>query len=154
ASPSFRHYLSPEQFTERFGPTAADYQAVIDFANSNGLKITHQNANRLVLDVEGTVTNIEKAVRINLRTYRHPTEARNFFAPDPAPSLTTGTRIVHIGGLNNYIRPHPKHVRGAKAVTSKIGSAPGGGLMGNDFRQAYVPGTTLTGAGQCVGLVE
>jgi subtilase family serine protease len=29
-----------------------------------------------------------------------------------------------------------------------------GDLFGNDFRNAYVPGTTLTGAGQSVGLVE
>ncbi|HUC85089.1 MAG TPA: S53 family peptidase, partial [Candidatus Acidoferrales bacterium] len=36
------------------------------------------------------------------------------------------------------------------------GTAPDGSgdLFGNDFRNAYVPGTTLTGAGQCVGLVE
>ena len=26
--------------------------------------------------------------------------------------------------------------------------------MGNDFRQAYVPGTTLSGAGQNVGLLQ
>ena len=26
ASPNYRHYLTPEQFTARFGPTDADYQ--------------------------------------------------------------------------------------------------------------------------------
>src|SRR6266566_3036034 len=31
ASPSFHHYLTPEQFTEQFGPTEQDYQAVIAF---------------------------------------------------------------------------------------------------------------------------
>ena len=28
ASPNYRHYLTPEQFTEQFGPTEKDYQAV------------------------------------------------------------------------------------------------------------------------------
>src|ERR1051326_8026094 len=37
ASPNFRQYLTPAQFTERFGPTEKDYQAVINFAQSHGL---------------------------------------------------------------------------------------------------------------------
>ena len=36
----------------------------------------------------------------------------------------------------------------------RTGSAPDGLYWGNDFRAAYVPGTTLTGAGQTVGLFE
>jgi subtilase family serine protease len=32
ASPNFRQYLTPAQFTESFGPTVQDYQAVIAFA--------------------------------------------------------------------------------------------------------------------------
>ena len=40
ASPNYHHYLTPEQFTERFGPTEQDYQAVIAFAKANGLTVT------------------------------------------------------------------------------------------------------------------
>ena len=39
ASPNFHHYLTPEQFTEKFGPSQEDYQAVIDFAKSS-LRLT------------------------------------------------------------------------------------------------------------------
>ena len=39
-------------------------------------------------------------------------------------------------------------------ATPKEGSAPGGQLWGNDFRNAYVPGSALTGTGQSVGLLE
>ncbi len=34
------------------------------------------------------------------------------------------------------------------------GTGPSGYYAGNDFRNAYVPGTTLNGAGQSVGLLE
>src|SRR5215813_9657025 len=34
------------------------------------------------------------------------------------------------------------------------GSGPGGNYVGNDFRAAYVPGVSLTGSGQTVGLLE
>src|ERR1019366_3983936 len=38
--------------------------------------------------------------------------------------------------------------------TPKGGSGPSGTYMARDFRAAYVPGVTLTGAGQTVGLGE
>jgi subtilase family serine protease len=55
SSPQYRHYLTPEQFTEKFGPTEQDYQAVVDFANRNGFRITATHPNRLPLDVDASV---------------------------------------------------------------------------------------------------
>jgi hypothetical protein len=153
ASTSYRHYLTPEQFTERFGPAEQDYNSLIDYVKAAGLNVTRQHSNRVVLDVEGAVADIEKAFRVTLRTYQHPTESRAFYAADVDPSIPQGLRILHIAGLNNYTLPHPRHVR-HDDVTAKVGSGPRGQLWGNDFRNAYVPGTTLTGAGQNLGLVE
>ncbi|MGP8200891.1 MAG: protease pro-enzyme activation domain-containing protein [Limisphaerales bacterium] len=158
ASPNYRHYLTPEQFTARFGPTERDYQTLVNYAKANGFKVTRQYPNRLMLDVEGAVADIEKALHVTMRTYPHPTEARTFYAPDVEPSLDAGVRIAHIGGLDNFTRPHPKHrhhaVNGVAKASTKEGSAPGGQLWGNDFRDAYGPGTTLSGAGQNLGLLE
>src|SRR5579863_1636239 len=108
ASPQFHQYLTPEQFAERFGPTVEDYQAVMDFAKANGLQVTTLFPNRVVLDVEGTVANIEKALHVTMRVYNHPTEARTFYAPDTEPSLDLTVAVLHIGGLDNYALPHPK----------------------------------------------
>jgi subtilase family serine protease len=157
ASPNFRQYLTPEQFTEMFGPTEQDYQAVIDFAKTNGLTVTGMSANRVLLDVSGSVADIEKAFQVTMRTYRHPTEARDFFAPDTEPTVDAALSVVDIQGLSDFSRPHPKLVkRGVANAMPQNGSAPGGSgsYFGNDFRNAYVPGTTLTGAGQMVGLLE
>src|SRR4029077_12275791 len=49
ASTNFDQCLTPEKFTETFGATEQDYQAVADFAVSHGLKITVKHPNRLVL---------------------------------------------------------------------------------------------------------
>jgi hypothetical protein len=157
-SPLYRHYLTPDQFTERFGPTEQDYQKVIAFAEANGLKVTARHGNRLVLDVRGTPAIIDRAFHVTLRTYHHPTEARDFFAPDREPSVATNLSIIDISGLNNYSRPKPqslikKNVPSARA-TPRLGSGSGGTFFGSDFRTAYVPGTPLTGAGQLVGLVQ
>src|ERR1700677_491566 len=51
ASPGFRKYLTPEEFTALFGPTAQEYEAVKSFAQSNGLTVTTAYNNRLLVDV-------------------------------------------------------------------------------------------------------
>jgi subtilase family serine protease len=160
ASPNFRHYLTREELTARFGPTEQDYEAVKNFARTNGLAIAVKHDNRLLLDVTGPVAAIEKAFHITLRTYRHPTEARDFFAPNTEPMVDAALPVIDILGLSDFSRPHPKWTKGnAKHVSPKKvanGTAPddSGDLFGNDFRNAYVPGTRLTGAGQSVGLLE
>jgi len=156
-----------------------------------------------VLDVAGSAAAVEKALHITLRTYQHPTEARQFFAPDTEPAVAADLPVADIQGLSDFSKPHPKFTRrvvakelngqaakapvavagqngggdmgresngqAARATTepklndvdssravSKIGSAPDGSetYFGDDFRNAYAAGTTLTGAGQMVGVLE
>jgi hypothetical protein len=158
ASPEYHHYLTPEQFTERFGPTEADYQSVVTFARGHGLQVTTLHPNRLLLDVSGTVPAIESALHVTFYTYQHPTENRTFFAPNTQPTLDLATPILRISGLDNYYRPRPHYVTRsqikANTASANTGSGPEGTFRGGDFRAAYVPGTTLTGTGQTVGLLQ
>ena len=158
ASPNYRQYLTPEQFTEQFGPTEQDYQAVIDFAKTNGLTVTGMCANRVLLDVSGSVADIEKAFQVTMWTYRHPKENRMFYAPDAEPSVDVAVPILHVSGLDNFELPHPKlkiePAAQPAGMTPNAGSGPGNTYVGNDFRAAYVPGVSLNGAGQTVGLLQ
>ena len=123
---------------------------------TNGLALTHTHANRVLLDVTGNVADIERALHITLRTYRHPTEDRDFYAPDTEPTVAASLPVLDISGLSDYGRPRSLlHLRPAgEQAVPEIGSAPGGAYMGRDFRTAYAPGTALNGFGQMVGLVE
>ena len=58
ASPSYHHYLTSDQFTARFGPADNDYNAVIQFAASNGLKVVRIHPNRAVIEVSGAVSKV------------------------------------------------------------------------------------------------
>ena len=158
ASSNYRRYLTPAQFTEMFGPTKEDYQALISFAAANGFTVTATHPNRVVLDVAGAVTNIERVFQVTMRIYQHPREARTFHAPDVEPSLGLTVPVLNISGLEDYSLPRPNHRLKALAPTAVVlpngGSGPGGSYRGNDFRAAYVPGTALTGTGQSVGLLQ
>jgi uncharacterized repeat protein (TIGR01451 family) len=155
ASTNYHKYLTPAQFTEQFGPTAQDYQTVSNFARQNGLTVIGTHPNRVLLDVAGTVTNIQRAFHVTLRTYHDSVRARSFFAPDAEPTVATTLPILSVGGLDNYYLRQPNLVaEPSGGRVPSIGSGPGGSYQGSDFHKAYVPGTALTGAGQNVGLLQ
>ena len=164
ASPNFRKFLTPEEFTARFGPTEADYAAVMNFARTNGLAVTGTYGNRLVLDVAGTAAAVGSAFHVTFRMYRHPTENRDFFASDTEPSVDAALPVADVQGLSDYSRPHPKFYRADPAGISGKTATPNSGsgpvvngvatYLGDDFRNAYAPGSALDGSGQAVGLLQ
>lgn len=157
-SASFHHYLSVQEFTSRFGPAAADYAAVINFAHANGLDVVDIAANRMIVDVEGPAANIESAFHVSLGVYQHPTESRTFYAPDREPTVDLDVPLLHVSGLDNFSLPHAKNIRSSQqpsgGSSKTTGSGPNGDFIGSDMRAAYYGSGPLTGAGQSVGLFE
>ena len=158
ASPKYHQFLTPAQFAEQFGPTEADYQAVAAWADARGLKVRETHSNRTLLHVKGSVGDIERALNVSLHLYQHPTESRNFYAPDTDPTLDLSVPVLSISGLDNYQIPKPlsiaKPLSQVPNAKANAGSGPFGTYMGYDFRDAYIPGTSMTGAGQTVALFE
>jgi subtilase family serine protease len=156
AGPNFRQYLAPAQFAERFGPSEEDYQALAAFFEAHGLAVTGTHPNRAILDVGGTVADIESTFHVNMLNWSHPTRG-TFFAPDREPSVDAGVTILDITGLDNFVLPRPMDIKThpvSHATPFTTGSGPDGLFMGGDFRAAYAPGVALNGAGQSVGLFE
>jgi uncharacterized protein (TIGR03437 family) len=157
ASTDYRQYLSPQEFTDRFGPTEEDYRKVTEFAQASGLAIIATTPNRMLLDIRGTVADLERAFQFTLRTYRDPNAARTFHAPDTEPSVPADLPILDVEGLDDYAPPRPMNLQIHKlddVVSNVTGSGPNGLFMGADYRAAYAPGIDLDGAGQTIGLLE
>jgi subtilase family serine protease len=157
SSPKYQHFLSVAEFTERFGPTQQDYDAVVSFAKANGFTVTKTPPNRLLVDINGTVGQIEKAFHVGMMVYKHPTENRTFYSPDREPSLDLSVAVAHIAGLNDYSIPHPKLKKlppGTPARSNATGSGPQGAYRPSDMRAAYYGSGSLTGTGQSVGMLE
>jgi subtilase family serine protease len=163
ASPQYRHWLTPDEIAQSYGPTEEDYQAVIAFAQANGLKVTRQQSDHTLLGVSGAVTDIEKMLHVKMQVYQHPTEDRTFYAPDVEPSFDLALPLWHISGLSdfNISRPgmlagHPVNPVFTNPPPNKFnmygGSGPGNSYVGNDFRNLYALGVSLKGSGQKVGI--
>jgi subtilase family serine protease len=159
-NPSFRKFLTVEQFTEQFGPSRGDYEIVQSFAKANELQILSTSRNRMNLRVRGSVENIERALHVTMGVYQHPTESRTFFAVDREPTPDMPVRLWSISGLDNYSIPKPmlKRLDASAKLNAKsnatTGSGPSESFLGSDMRAAYYEGTALTGSGQSLGLLE
>jgi kumamolisin len=155
-SPSYRQFLKVEEFTARFGPTQQDYDAVVDWAETNQFTIAGMSRNRMNLDVTGSVAAIESAFHVKMGLYQHPTENRTFYAPDREPTVDLPFELWHIAGLDNFSIPHSTLTRRSLEATSEAttGSCPEQSFCGSDMRAAYYEGSTLNGSGQSLGLLE
>jgi len=156
SGPSYRHFLTVPEFTARFGPTQEDYDAVVQYALSNGFKVVGGSRDGMDVQLEGSVTSIEAAFNVSMGVYQHPTENRTFYAPDREPTVYLPFSLWHISGLDNYSIPHPLYHHQNLTVKSNAttGSGPSASFLGSDMRAAYYGGTALTGAGQNLGLLE
>jgi subtilase family serine protease len=156
SSPNYRQYVTPAQFTARFGPSQEDFDAVLQFAKANGLTVTGGSRDSMDIQMTGTVGAVERAFHVQINLYQHPTEDRTFFAPDREPTVDLPFQLWHVTGLDNYSIPQPTFVRRTAPAKSNAttGSGPGASFLGSDMRAAYYGGTSLTGSGQYIGLLE
>ncbi|MEV4559486.1 protease pro-enzyme activation domain-containing protein, partial [Kitasatospora sp. NPDC049285] len=104
-SVEFGHYLTPAQFTEKFGPTQADVDQVRAYLAAQGLKVTAVSGNRQVVDASGPAAKIAQAFGTHESTYTDPQQGgRAFFANDGAasvPSALAGV-VEGVSGLSDH----------------------------------------------------
>src|ERR1700691_6163044 len=166
ASPFFHQFLTPQEFTARFGPSQEDWNALVAFAKTNGFEIVSGSRDAMDLRLIGTVANVEQAFHVTMGIYQDISKSRTFYSPDREPTTNLPFPLWHISGLDNYSIPHPKFVKKSdyakahgmrpqdRVPYATSGSGPSASFLGSDMRAAYYGGTALTGAGQNLALFE
>ncbi|BDI29865.1 pseudomonapepsin [Capsulimonas corticalis] len=151
-SPNFRRFLKPGEFAGRFGPTEADYQKLVQFAQSHGFSVTQTFSNRMVVDVAGPVSAVQTTFHVNELVYRRANGSQ-FFAPDREPTVDDAVQVplLAVGGLDNADPPHQKYA----FKPFKLKAATGiGGYSPSDFKTAYSFPTSLNGSGITLGVFQ
>ena len=105
-SPQFHKFLSENEWDARFAPAEQDEQAVVSWAQNQGLTITARYPNRLLVDLEAPVATIEKAFNVAINEYQVRTESH--FSNDRDPSIPASlANVIHaVLGLNNIEVAH------------------------------------------------
>lgn len=153
----FGQYLTPEAFTEGYGPTQADYDAVKNYVQSHGLTITHESSNRLLINVSGTAGAIRSAFNVQLNQFKSAS-GREFHSIDTEPTVPAdiAPTVQAILGLDNSNLPAPQihHALAANSAHAATLTGPYNTFGPADIVTAYDLPSTLKGSGQVVAVVE
>lgn len=149
-SPSYRHFLTPRQFRQRFGPTPRAVDQVTRWLRDAGLRVTDVSGSRQVVDVTGTATRVERAFATALASYTDTRSHRRFYATGRPPSLPAPVArlVLGVAGLDSHA---VRHTSGA--LHSRTRAAPTG-LTPQQLRAAYHLGPLGDGGGTTIALWE
>ena len=131
-SPNFHKFLTAEEWNARFAPSAEDEQKVVDWAQSQGLTVTHRYSHRLIVDLEGPASVIEKVFGVTINSYQVGEDVDFSNDRDPLIPASLSNIVTSVQGMNNIQKEH--------------GSAPGSEhLKAPDYIPGPVvgPGSTL-----------
>ena len=157
SSPSYRHFLTVQEFTARFGPSQEDYDAVIRFAKANGFTVVGGSRDGMDVQLKGSVADIETAFHVTHGCLPAPHGKPHILCSGPGAHGGPAVPGCGTSRVWTTIRSRiPPLVHRNLSVKSNAttGSGPSRSYLGSDMRAAYYGGTALTGAGQNLGLLE
>lgn len=129
-SPSYRHFLTPQQFRQQFAPSQASVTAVQKFLRSAGFSVVNTPTNNHFVAAEGTVAQAQTAFGVKLGEYL--AFGKTLRAPESAVSVPSSLAgiVQGVTGLDQsaqLLRPSssagngPKQVHGAPGVGFRAG---------------------------------
>lgn len=118
ASPNYRHYLTTQQFAQRFGANDTTVQAVSSYMKSFGLSVTSLSAGHVLLHVSGSTDNIAHAFEANVVTVRSSSgDLGAQFTNHATLPANIAQQIQGIYGLSTVV-PKTSHLLHASATSA------------------------------------
>jgi alpha-tubulin suppressor-like RCC1 family protein len=150
----YRQYISDADYATYYSPTAQSYSALQSFVQASGFTVSNTYSDHELIDVYGTVGQLNQMLFLNLNYYQRP-DGTSFFAPDRSPSLMLSEPVLQVAGTNNSVLFAPASSCSFSS-SAQHGHGPNNDLLAPDLRVAYLSGCSeaLTGAGQSIGLIE
>ncbi len=149
-SSMYRHYLTPREFGDQFGPSLAEYQQVVDWALAYNLEVTRQEPSRTTMSVRGKAVDVEHAFGTSLRQWQ---DSRGTFrAPSASLNVAPGLGLLFGGvlGLDDAQLWHSHRV----PVPPASPQAGTGSRVPSDLQTMYnVDQITQRGEGETVGIL-
>lgn len=153
ARDSRRGPMSREEFAASYGADPADVDAVRAFAADHHLDVTQVNQPARTVLMAGTAAAMSDAFGVELHRYRHPEgEYRGREGEISLPANLAGI-VIGVFGLDNrpQVRPRIHWAPGEAGIAAprdvKTFAVP-------DVAQLYAFPTNVTGAGQCIAILE
>jgi subtilase family serine protease len=154
ASPEFRHFLSPQEYAQRYGADSATVAGVVAALRAAGLRVATSTATANLLTAQGTVAAMNALFGVRLGDYCD-THGQRYIAPEVAPHIPTSLGGVSgVLGLDTRSEMHTgSHLLPRRPLVSGVaGFGPTELRTAYDLKSLYAAG--LSGANQTVALPE
>ncbi|HXR77195.1 MAG TPA: S53 family peptidase, partial [Bryobacteraceae bacterium] len=102
SSPEYHHWLTPDEFGQRFGPADADVQAVTAWLGSHGMRVSRVSRGRSVVEFSGTAGQVQDAFHTEIHRYVVGGEGHLANASDPQVPAALATVVAGVASLHNF----------------------------------------------------
>lgn len=135
-SAHFRQWLTPAQFGQQFGLSAADLGKVTSWLSSQGLTVSYVAPSSTLVRVGGTIAQLQQAFGTSIHSVSSRGELHIANVTDPVLPTAIASVVSGIAGLNDF-QPH-SHAR-TRTITPAFSSGQTGNryLSPGDFQVIY-----------------
>jgi len=137
-SPNYHHWLTPEQYADRFGASSSDIGKITAWLQSEGLTVTSVARGRNWIAVNGTAAQVEAAFKTELHHYLANGEMHFANATDPSIPAALDGMVHAIRGLNDFRMKPARRQKNPNNTTPDYTSTHGNHYLApNDLATIY-----------------
>ena len=153
ASPSYRRWLNPEEYADRFGLSRNDFGKVVAWLQSQGFSVDYTARGRNWVGFSGTAREIRNTFQTEVHRYLAEGETHYANATDPAIPAALAPVVALVRGLDDFrLSPHARSARPHFTGPDGLHA-----LMPNDLATIYdiapLYQAGITGSGQQIVVV-
>jgi uncharacterized protein (TIGR03437 family) len=154
-SPDYHHWLTPEEYAQRFGASDADISKITQWLQQQGLQVASVARGRNWIVASGTAAQVEPAFQTEIHSYVADGETHYANASEPSVPAAFGSVVQGIRGLNDFrMKPRVRPLLAKPAYTSSSSEAhylaPDDLATIYDIAPLYAAG--INGAGQKIAI--
>jgi uncharacterized repeat protein (TIGR01451 family) len=141
SSPSYRRWLTPEQYADRFGLNPSDLGKIATWLQSQGFQVGYQARGRNWIAFRGTAQQVEQTFHTQIHTFL--ADGVTHYANTTAPAIPAALAgiVTNVAGLHDFHpKPPPHNKQPAGQGTMRPNYSSGGGahyLAPDDFATIY-----------------
>jgi subtilase family serine protease len=154
SSPNYHHWLTPEQFADRFGVSEHDASVAATWLRSQGFTVVETARSRTWIAFSGIAAQVEAAFQTSIHNYLVDGKMHYAASSDPSIPAAFAGVITGIGSLHDFA-PHSLGLKAKPRLTSSITGnhfvLPGDFTTIYDLQTLYNSG--INGAGQTIAIM-
>jgi subtilase family serine protease len=101
-SPNYHHWLTKEQYTAGFAPTAEDVAKLREFLTSRNLSVSAVDKNNHFISATGRISDVQSAFHVQINRFQVNGQMHRANLSEPVLDASVAPLVKSVQGLNNF----------------------------------------------------